>query len=46
MGCTYGQGFYFAPPLTSDELDAYLADGNGYALTEYAGLPGTTYAAS
>ena len=34
MGCTYGQGFYFAPPLTSDELDVYLADGAGYALTE------------
>ena len=34
MGCTYGQGFYFAPPLTSDELDAYLAQGSGYAITE------------
>jgi EAL domain-containing protein (putative c-di-GMP-specific phosphodiesterase class I) len=44
MGCTYGQGFYFAPPLTSDELDAYLAEGAGYAMTEDAGLPGTTYA--
>ena len=34
MGCTYGQGFYFSPPLTADELDAYLAQGDGYALPE------------
>ena len=39
-------GLLLRPPLTSDELDAYLAEGAGYAITEDAGLPGTTYAAS
>jgi EAL domain-containing protein (putative c-di-GMP-specific phosphodiesterase class I) len=34
MGCTYGQGFYFAPPLTSDELDAYLEAGGGFAVVD------------
>ena len=29
MGCDLGQGYYFAPPLSEADLDAYLAEGGG-----------------
>ena len=34
MGCDLGQGYYFAPPLTEADLDAYLAEAGGRAIED------------